>query len=259
MQLNHREWVSINNLLAEAGSILSLFDACESILRLLQPLIPFDHGLFFFYDDTDHRLLKPFLFNIPEKVNDDYFNYYHRIDDIRTRAFNQSFPARSSDIMTYREWNKMEYFCDFMKANNFYYQLKADIHYKDKLLSSISLLRNKRSGDFKDKELLYLHILRPHFGNHMYKLMVTERQEKTLQKKSIHISRVIDHNQNKFRFSNRETDVLDLVIRGLTSAEVSDRLYISNETVRKHLKNIFVKSKARNKTELLAKLVGLLE
>lgn len=259
MQLTHREWVRINDLLAEAGSRLSLFDACESMLRLLQSLIPFDHGLFFFYDQTDRRFLKPFLFNIPEAVNDDYFTYYHRIDDIRAKAFNQPFPARSSDIINYREWSKKEYFCDFMQANGFYYQLKADIHYQDKLLSSVSLLRNKTSGDFKEKELLYLKILRPHLGNHMYKLLVTEKQEKTLQQESIHISRIIDYNHNKFRFSNRETDVINLIIRGLTSAEVSDILSISKETVRKHLRSIFIKSKVRNKTELLAKLVGLLE
>ncbi|MCF8011091.1 MAG: helix-turn-helix transcriptional regulator [Clostridiales bacterium] len=259
MQLTHREWMHLNDLIAEAGSIFSLFDVCESVLGMLQTIIPFDHGLFFFYDDTDLKLLKPFLFNVSERVNKEYFEYYYRIDDIRARAFNQPFPARSSDIMFYKEWDKKEYFCDFMKANDFYYQLKADIHYKDELLSSISLLRNKKSGDFTDKELFYISLLRPHLGNHMYKLMILKKQEKALKDHGLQISQIIDQNQKRYKLSNRETDVIELVIKGLTTEEISDKLHISRETVRKHFKNIFSKSTVRNKTELLAKLVGLLE
>ena len=41
--------------------------------------------------------------------------------------------------------------------------------------------------------------------------------------------------------TERETEVLDLVARGLTNQAIAERLYLSDKTVRNHVSNIFAK------------------
>ena len=51
--------------------------------------------------------------------------------------------------------------------------------------------------------------------------------------------------------TQRELEVLDLVCKGLTSQEISDKLFISVKTVEVHRTNIFHKSDVRNIGELI--------
>ena len=257
--LDRQQFMLLNELILEAGSYLKLFDACEGLLKLLRTVIPIDYGLFFFHDDTDMRFKEPFLFNISQQTHNSYMEYYCAIDDIRNIDFNKPRAARSTDIIDYKYWRNTEYFNDFMRANDFYYQLKADIHYNNKLLSSLSLLRNRERGDFEEKHVISLEILRPHLGNHMYKLMVMERQEKLIRQSCETIDSIIACSQEGYCLSERESDIANLAIRGLTNDEISDLLFISADTVKRHLKNIFIKTGVKNRTELLAKLIGLID
>jgi DNA-binding NarL/FixJ family response regulator len=54
--------------------------------------------------------------------------------------------------------------------------------------------------------------------------------------------------------SDREMDVLNQLIKGYTYKQVADKLFISSETVRGHLKNIYKKLQVHSKTEALTKV-----
>lgn len=53
------------------------------------------------------------------------------------------------------------------------------------------------------------------------------------------------------QLSTRERVILNLVCNGLTSQEISDKLYISVKTVETHRSHIFRKAKVRNASELI--------
>ncbi len=53
------------------------------------------------------------------------------------------------------------------------------------------------------------------------------------------------------QFTHRELDVLNLVCKGLTTHEISEKLFISVKTVEVHRNNIFRKSDVRNICELI--------
>ena len=55
------------------------------------------------------------------------------------------------------------------------------------------------------------------------------------------------------RLSQRETAVAQLIAEGLANKEIADRLGISTETVRGHLKNIYEKLHVRSRTEAAVK------
>ena len=52
--------------------------------------------------------------------------------------------------------------------------------------------------------------------------------------------------------SSREQEVLDLVSQGLTNKEVAERLFISENTVKFHMKNILDKLHLRNRSQVIA-------
>ena len=53
--------------------------------------------------------------------------------------------------------------------------------------------------------------------------------------------------------TEREREVLDLVARGLTNAEIARRLVVSDKTVRNHVSNVFAKLHVASRAEAVAK------
>jgi DNA-binding CsgD family transcriptional regulator len=57
-----------------------------------------------------------------------------------------------------------------------------------------------------------------------------------------------------YSLSPRETEVVDLLVRGLTNRQISRALFISEHTVQRHLSNIFEKVGVRSRRTLLKRL-----
>lgn len=66
------------------------------------------------------------------------------------------------------------------------------------------------------------------------------------------IERVADFNG----LSRREAQVALCCVEGLTNIEIGERLHISEQTVKYHLRHIFVKYKVRRRTELVSRLMA---
>lgn len=55
-----------------------------------------------------------------------------------------------------------------------------------------------------------------------------------------------------FALSSREAEVMELVARGQTATAIAESLFISENTVRTHLKRIYAKLGVHRKREMLA-------
>jgi DNA-binding NarL/FixJ family response regulator len=53
--------------------------------------------------------------------------------------------------------------------------------------------------------------------------------------------------------TDRELEVLDLVARGLTNAEIARQLFVSDKTVRNHVSNVFTKLHVAGRAEAVAR------
>ena len=54
-----------------------------------------------------------------------------------------------------------------------------------------------------------------------------------------------------YGLTDRETEIIELWSRGLTDNEISDRLAISKNTLKKHISNVFSKLEINSRVELL--------
>ncbi len=63
------------------------------------------------------------------------------------------------------------------------------------------------------------------------------------------------HLANSYHLSKREIDVAGLLFSGLKNAQIADKLFISEITVKKHLQNIYHKVGVNNRTSLINKML----
>ena len=54
--------------------------------------------------------------------------------------------------------------------------------------------------------------------------------------------------------TRRENEVLRFLAKGCTRRQIAKKLFISDETVKMHIKNIYKKLKAKNKIDALIKM-----
>lgn len=57
--------------------------------------------------------------------------------------------------------------------------------------------------------------------------------------------------------TSREVDVLDLVVQGLTNAQIAERLVLSPRTVETHVAHLLAKTGAANRAELRGRFARL--
>jgi DNA-binding NarL/FixJ family response regulator len=64
----------------------------------------------------------------------------------------------------------------------------------------------------------------------------------------------IQENIDLQKLSTREKEILDFLSKGLRYKEIADNLFLSTETVRTHIRNIYEKLQVNSRTEALNKV-----
>jgi DNA-binding NarL/FixJ family response regulator len=57
-----------------------------------------------------------------------------------------------------------------------------------------------------------------------------------------------------YGLSARETEVVEFVVRGASTRQISQALYVTEDTVQKHVQNVFDKTGVRNRQALVKRL-----
>jgi DNA-binding NarL/FixJ family response regulator len=61
-----------------------------------------------------------------------------------------------------------------------------------------------------------------------------------------------------YNLTPREVDVLEQIVKGASTVQIAERLHIAESTVQDHVKNISVKMRVRKRSEIVARVIGLL-
>jgi DNA-binding NarL/FixJ family response regulator len=91
-------------------------------------------------------------------------------------------------------------------------------------------------------------------------MALAKRLEQTHSKNAVWVAKdvsrklkkLIDYPQTKSIFTNRETEVFQLVANGFTNPEIASALDISVKTVQFHLQSIFRKTNTSSRTEAVS-------
>lgn len=76
-------------------------------------------------------------------------------------------------------------------------------------------------------------------------------EEKNVSDLDRHIEEQMPFYRNAYKLSNRETEVMRLVVLGKSNQEIADELFLAVGTVKTHMHNILVKTEQQNRTTLI--------
>jgi DNA-binding CsgD family transcriptional regulator len=140
-----------------------------------------------------------------------------------------------SDLLPSREWRSRELYNVVFRP--YQYELEVRVPSSPTGCTRTFLLHAQRR-DFKERDRLVLEVLRPHLAR------VVDRLERRAALEA------------DLPLTPRERDVLEWVERGKTNAEIAEILWLSPNTVRKHLENAYGKLGVRTRTAAVARLRG---
>lgn len=85
---------------------------------------------------------------------------------------------------------------------------------------------------------------------------VRPNRKMTILFKPLTAHRELESKLAGYGLSKRQQEVAGWVIRGLSNRQIAERLFITEQTVKDHLHDIFEMMKIRRRSELAARILG---
>lgn len=141
---------------------LDTSDFRKTVLDQLQNIYGYNYSTFFVADNAGN-LGNPISSNISNYFNEIYLQYYYKVDMFHTCNISSSLLQKKvvsvTDIMSYDQFVNTEYYNDFIKKINLFYQVILPLWVDDMLLGVIGVFKPKEEGEFKKRDSLILNTI----------------------------------------------------------------------------------------------------
>lgn len=249
IELSQKSWHQINHLALSMEKLASADDIRMAFMEQIDAIIPhkksfFDLG---YMQDGIARFFDPISLNMSDEELNDYYEHYIELDFCAWLLPNDE-PViyRDSEIITDTAREKTTIYKRWMEPMGVYYSLGSTLSDNGILYGSITLFREK-GNDFTDEEVYILKLLTEHVTANL-SCMYPNGIKKSPS------YRYNDSVASKYNLSIRENEIIALVFTGITNKEIADKLFITENTVKKHLNVIFHKLNVSSRTQLVQKL-----
>lgn len=125
-----------------------------------------------------------------------------------------------------------------------YDTLQYSIVFQQKILGVFTLFRTRMDGVFSDEEVFFLHALGLHLNASLFHILSDQSASDTKKADPSQL-------QKKFQLTAREAELLELILAYKNNDEICQILGIRENTVQKHMQNIFRKTGVSSKWDLL--------
>lgn len=246
-KLSSEKWNTINELVYEINSETSLVKLRKNLLDTIDILIPFDKG---FIDlgykiDTKVVFFDPVSLNIEERYLNSYYDDYEFVDTMFW-FFSQDRADiyRESDFISPAMESTSVFYSDWLEPQNIHYSMGSKIRYEDILFGSINLWRSKEKGDYSDQDIEVMNVINKHLSLRFYNQFPKGIRKSKEHEYSKSLTSV-------YHITPREMEIIFEIYNGRSIREISELLYISQNTVKKHSHNIFKKMNIDSRTQLI--------
>jgi DNA-binding CsgD family transcriptional regulator len=243
-------WNKINDFLLDCGSYRNAKEFSRRVLDRIGALIPFDQGRLYFLDDNG-IVCDEYLVGVDRQISREYHEYYSKVDngeystEKRAEKFHCWYPAVEDCVINWDNCGKTGAFGEYVR----FYGIRRcfglglrDLHGRLKCLFSLDRVRDI---DYSEEEVAIMSQIRPHLDNlHQNLYAPVPGSRGNMNGTSL----------ENLPLTARETEIAALLKQGVTPPNISERLFISRTTVKKHLANIHAKLNVSTRQELMAKL-----
>ena len=175
-----------------------------------------------------------------EFYDKDYLKFLYEIS-VDTTVY------RDTDILEENIRKSTEFFKKFLKPEGIPYGCGILLIRNQRVLGILNLFRNNENGDFTDKEMFILDVLKNHLENMVHNTVYHSRQ-------GMAAKQYLEQAAENYDLTPRELEILELIGEGLSNQEICDKLVISTSTVKKHIYNLFQKTNVSSRTQLLNRI-----
>ncbi len=252
VELNNEQWKRINDIVLYINSERDIYRLRKNFLEYIQELIPHDKSFFdlgaikgmkvVFFDPVTKNIEKDFMIS--------YFKEYEAIDTMFWFfSQDQEDIYRESNYITPAMLKASVFYNGWMVPQGIRYGMGSRVAKEDILYGSVNLWRSEEKGDFTDEELEILRILNKHLALYFYNKYpngIKRNSENDYSETLIHL----------YSLTEREADVIDLIYQGKSNGEIAEVLFVSENTVKKHIYNVFKKMKVSNRSQMIKIIHG---
>ncbi len=210
-------------------------------LQLVNKLVALS-GSAFYLVGTDMRHQGVEVNKIDPLVERDYFNNFRSLDPLNPSRFEhtgQTVVTIDSQISE-TKLQQTIYYQDFMQAHNHRYVADMFFRSRGRICAVLTMLRDQDSAPFNETELKLLQDIQPFLE---YALNEVYEPKRSSQRKLF---------EEKYALTEREIDVLELLICGGSNKAIANDLGLSLSTVKTHLQHMFQKTEVDSRSELVA-------
>lgn len=251
MKLKENDWLYINTSLLNMYSQKCTALLENVIMERMKTLIPYDKASFYRYNYGEG-----FMLNEPTGIG-----FEKGLLEKKTEIVNcgpphswlkystHSVAMRDSDIFDEEDMAKSTYHTELLIEQGIKYALTMVLVHNGIRIGMLTLFREKTKSDFSDKEVYIAQQLMDHLAYYAYTIYDLEQNE--YHEKRSHY-RNLARISEEYGLSDREHEVLSLILKGCLAKDMCSVLNIAEPTVRKHISSIYSKMRIKNRTELLA-------
>lgn len=245
--LTHDEWCRINRMIANIYSCSSHETLRGDFLEHIRTLVPYQKAFFDLGDNKgdNHIFFDPIAVDMTDKNLDDYYHHFETLDyAVWVLSQNQSIVYRDTDLLP-DELRQKSLFCnEWLTPMNVFYCGGSSIVENGTIFGSVTLMRSRQSGDFSEHDLEICRILNDHLCIHFRQLYPNGISYKASNSSQVDM-------MTKYRLTQREYEILQLLNSGMHNHEISAKLCISENTTKKHVANIFAKLNVTSRFQLV--------
>ncbi len=244
-KLNDNEWIVINDIIYKINSIESINQMHKDVLQLLGHLIQYDSA-WVLLRDSKGNLSHPTYINYSTEVANEYIESGYKIDYASgIMHSSKCLVFRDTDLLSSEEREKTEYYKLYYKRIGMHYGIQMMLAHNNTFLGEIGLLRKRENGDFSEKDIFILEMLKEHWAFRLHKESI---KPSTYSNSTQHASTTFE---KEYNLSKRELEVLELILKGESTEQISNSLFISNNTVKKHSLNLYRKFNVNSRLQLV--------
>lgn len=154
----------------------------------------------------------------------------------------RSMVYRESDILEEEKRIATDYYQNVYKANNWHYALQLILGRKGKFLGVATFYRHAGQPDFQYDDVFLLEIIKDHMAHRLF-VQLSDDDKITVADATV-----------QFSLTKREVQILELLLTHHDNQAICKDCAISNNTLKKHILNIYRKIDVKSRPQLLQKI-----
>lgn len=241
--LEVNDWILINAITYKIHAIDDLDKMRLAVMKQLKYLFDYDSASFYtVLSKNSNEIGNPVGINYSVQDMNEYLQVFKEVDYSKgLMSTGKNITYRESDIINDDLRIQTEYYKKVYDTHNWHYSLHLNISYNEIFLGVMSFFREKGKDNFDYSSTFILDMIKDHLSLRLFKEIYSNSHD---------LLSLADCTA-KYRLTSREQDIVSLLIDGMQDKEICDALFITSNTLKKHILNIYRKTGINKRVQLL--------